>query len=57
MQQIVILDYVSCRVDVYTIDSSENPEDFITEELGLCLSDVAWMNKPDIIPIFVHGDD
>ena len=57
MQQIVILNHVLCTVDVYTMDSSENPEYFITEELGWRLSDVSWMSKPDIIPITIHGDD
>lgn len=57
MQQIVILNHVLCTVDVYTMDSSEDPEDFITKDLGWRLSDISWMSKPDIIPITIHGDD
>jgi len=57
MQQVVILNFNLCRVDVYTIDSSDDAEDFITDELGLSLNDVCFMTKPDIIPIAIHCDD
>jgi len=57
MQQVVILNFNLCRVDVYTIDSSDDAEDFITGELGLSLDNVYYMTKPDIIPITIHCDD
>jgi len=56
MQQIIILDYSVGRVDIYTLDSSEDPEEFIVNTLGLNLGDVSWMSKDDIIPIEIHCD-
>lgn len=56
MQQIVILDYIVGRVDIYTLDSSEDPEEFIVNTLGLHLDDVSWMSKDDIIPVEIHCD-
>lgn len=56
MQQIVILDYIVGRVDIYTLDSSEDPEEFIVNTLGLHLDDVSWMSRDDIIPVEIHCD-
>lgn len=57
MQQIAIFNYVISSIDVYTIDSSVDAEDFITDELGLDIEDVCYMTKPDIIRITIHCDD
>ncbi len=56
MQQIVILDYSVGRVDIYTLDSSEDPEEFIVNTLGLNLDNISWMSKDDIIPVEIHCD-
>lgn len=56
MQQIVILDYIVGRVDIYTLDSSEDPEEFIVNTLGLHLDDISWMSRDDIIPVEIHCD-
>ena len=56
MQQIVILNYSTCEVHVYTIDSSEDPEEFIVNDLGLSIDEVSWMCKNDIIHIEIHCD-
>lgn len=57
MQQIAIFNYVTCSIDVYTMDSSVDAEDFIIDELGLDIEDVCYMTKPDIIRITIHCDD
>ena len=57
MQQIAIFNYVTCSIDVYTIYSSVDAEDFIIDELGLDIEDVCYMTKPDIIQITIHCDD
>lgn len=57
MQQVIILNFNLGRVDVYTIDFSDDAEDFITDELGLSLNDVCYMTKSNIIPITIHCDD
>lgn len=57
MQQIAIFNYVTSSIDVYTIDSSIDAEEFIIHELGMDLEDVCYMTKPDIIQITIHCDD
>lgn len=57
MQQIAICNYITCSIDVYTVDSSVDAEDFIIDELGLDIEDVCYMTKPDIIRITIHCDD
>lgn len=57
MQQIAIFNYVTSSIDVYTLDSSVDAEEFITDELELDIDDVCYMTKPDIIQITIHCDD
>ena len=56
MQQIAVLDYSVGRVDIYTLDFSEDPEEFIVNTLGLNLDEVSWMSKDDVIPVEIHCD-
>ena len=57
MQQVAILNYVTGSIDVYTIDSSIDIEDFIIDELELDIEDICYMTKPNIIQITIHCDD
>ena len=57
MQQIAIFNYATSSIDVYTMDSSIDAEEFIIHELGLNLDEVCYMTKPDIIQITVHCDE
>jgi len=56
MQQIVILDYVLGRVDIYTLYNGINPETYITEVLNLNLNNINWMSRGYVIPLEVHCD-
>lgn len=57
MQQIAIFNYIMCSIDVYTVDSSIDAEEFIINELGWNIEDVCYMTKPDIIEITIHRNE
>jgi hypothetical protein len=57
MQQIAIFNYVTCSIDVYTIDSTKDIGKFIIDELGLSPEDFYYMTKPGTIQITIHANE
>ena len=53
MQQVIVLNYSTSTVDVYTIPKNLNPEDWLLDN-KLINKSCLWMSKEGIMRITIH---